>query len=1167
MRRQPISSDPIDAFLSRWDGTEQAERANYVAFLNELCHILDVPLPDPASGGGGNYRYERSVVHHAPEGAATTRRIDLYRRDHFIIEAKQGANADRQTSLFTATAETERRSNVRRSRGWGQAMVAAKGQAEGYVRDLPTNEKSPPFLIVCDVGFCFDLYADFSGTGRHYAQYPDREGFRIYLQDLRDPAKRELLRRIWEEPHSLDPALQRVAVTRDIAALLAKLAVALEGPKDQPRHPPQAVATFLMRCIFCMFSQSVGLLPSKDSFTDLLEVCRDNPPSFVGLVGDLWRQMNAGGFSPALRASVRRFNGGLFAAGPHGPAEPLPVDADMLNLLIQAAHRDWTDVEPAIFGTLLENALDDRQRGELGAHFTPRSFVERLVLPTVMEPLRAEWDGAKAGAYEQEERGDRPAAAAIVRAFHARLCAIRVLDPACGTGNFLYVTMELMKRLEGEVLDLLASLDPGEGDRLDLTGASVDPHQFLGLEKNPRAVPVAELVLWIGWLQWHFRTRGNTPPAEPILRDFRNIREADALLTYAREEPERDRKGDPVSRWGGRTMLHPITGEAVPDPSDQVLVIRPVGAKPTVWPDADFIVGNPPFIAGQDLRDELGSGYAEVLWKTNPDVPKSADLALHFWWRAAQYLKPAKPETGKKSRSKPTARTQRFGFITSNSLRQVFCRRVVAAAMEGPAPLHLVFAIADHPWTDGTGSAAVRIAMTVAASGDGSGKLSTVLQECVAADGVPEVTFATRTGRINADLTIGTNVREATPLQAMERLASMGVKLHGEGFIVSRALARQLGLGVLPGVELVIRPFINGRDVNQRARDVMVIDLFGLNENAVRKRFPNIYQHVLLAVKPKRDQNNRVTYRENWWTFGEPRADFRPALSGLRRYIGTAYTAKHRIFSFHDAAVVPESMVIAIASDEAYVLGVLQSRQHLAFALEAGGTLEDRPRYNKTQCFDPFPFPAATSAQAAAIGAIAEELDAHRKVRMAAHSHLTLTMLYNTLERVRSGTQLTDAERDVHDAGQVSVLRHLHDRLDEAVAAAYGWPADLSDAEMVARVVALNAQRRAEEAEGTVRWLRPEFQAPEEIRRVAVQPALSIDDAAIPDAIRWPQGDPAGQYIVLRSALVRVGTAATPSDLARHVAGAPRGAKIGEMLRVLTALGQARDAGNNRYAA
>jgi hypothetical protein len=247
--------------------------------------------------------------------------------------------------------------------------------------------------------------------------------------------------------------------------------------------------------------------------------------------------------------------------------------------------------------------------------------------------------------------------------------------------------MEMMKRLEGEVLDLLTNLDRGEGDRLELTGASVDPHQFLGLEKNPRAVPVAELVLWIGWLQWHFRTRGNTPPAEPILRDFHNIREADALLQYDREELEREKNGDLVTRWGGRTMPHPITAENVPDPSDRVPVTRPIGAKQAPWPEADFIVGNPPFIAGKDLREELGSGYAEALWTAYPKVPKSAVLALHFWRRAAQCLRPAQPQASNRSRAKPAGGAPRFGLITSNSLRQVFCRRVVAAEMEGKVPL------------------------------------------------------------------------------------------------------------------------------------------------------------------------------------------------------------------------------------------------------------------------------------------------------------------------------------------------------------------------------------------------------------------------------------------------------------------------------------------------
>ena len=506
--------DPIGAFIARWDGTEQAERANYIRFLDELCDLLGLPRPEPATGSGGAYRYERGVTRHEADGTTSHRRLDLYKRGCFVLEAKQGSNP-KQGSLFGLSTENERRAAVRRSPSWAQSMLKAKGQAERYARDLSAEEGWPPFIVVCDVGFCLDVHADFTGTGKHYAQFPDREGFRIYLPDLRRPEIRDRLRLVWTDPHALDPSRRRVQVTREIAELMARLARALEGPKDKPRHAPQTVATFLMRCIFTMFAQSVGLLPARTAFTELLEGCRGNPPAFVGLAGELWRTMNTGGFSAALRADVRRFNGGLFAPGPHGPAEPLPVDAEMLDLLVMASKRDWADVEPAIFGTLLENALDDRQRGQLGAHFTPRAFVERLVLPTVMEPLRAEWDGVKAAAVALAEAGDRAGAAKSVRDFHARLCTLRVLDPACGTGNFLYVTLELMKRLEGEVLDLLADLLPNEAGRLDLAGVTVDPHQFLGLEKNPRAVPVAELVLWIGYLQWHVRTRGGAPPPSP----------------------------------------------------------------------------------------------------------------------------------------------------------------------------------------------------------------------------------------------------------------------------------------------------------------------------------------------------------------------------------------------------------------------------------------------------------------------------------------------------------------------------------------------------------------------------------------------------------------------------------------------------------------------------
>jgi hypothetical protein len=431
---------------------------------------------------------------------------------------------------------------------------------------------------------------------------------------------------------------------------------------------------------------------------------------------------------------------------------------------------------------------------------------------------------------------------------------------------------------------------------------------------------------------------------------------------------------------------------------------------------------------------------------------------------------------------------------------------------------------------------------------------------------VPVVELAEATGRINADLTLGADVKAAKPLRANERLCSPGVKLHGAGFLVTPSKAQQLGLGKVPGLENHIRSYRNGRDLQQRSRGLMVIDLDGLTEDDVRRRFPAVYQHVLLYVKPERDLNNEAYRRENWWLFGRNNIFMRSAIRGLCRYIATVETARHRVFTFLTSEILADNKIVVIGSDDAYVLGVLQGRQHISWMLAQGNWLGagNDPVYAKTQCFDPFPFPTATLAQRAEIGAIAEELDAHRKARMAAHPHLTLTGLYNSLAALRVGTPLTPAEKDVHEAGQVSILRALHDRLDAAVAAAYGWPADLPDAALVARVVALNAERVAEEAAGTIRWLRPDFQAPEEVRRKAVQAEMAVDDTATPGALPWPKDAPT-QYIMLRTALTR--GPASAQDVARRFKGAPRGAKMDEMLKTLAALGQALPVGNGRYVA
>src|SRR4029077_6469600 len=218
-------------------------------------------------------------------------------------------------------------------------------------------------------------------------------------------------------------------------------------------------------------------------------------------------------------------------------ARVLPLGREEIGELYEAARKDWHEVEPAIFGTLLEQALDPAERRRLGAHYTPRAYVERLVIATIVEPLREDWRNVQATAETKRAAGDKKGAADAVKAFHDKLCETRVLDPACGTGNFLYVSMELMKRLEGEVLEALLDLGGQEALR-GLGQHTIDPHQFLGLEINPRAAAIAELVLWIGHLQWHVRTKGGKP-SEPILRAFKNIVVKDAVLAVNGEHSHR----------------------------------------------------------------------------------------------------------------------------------------------------------------------------------------------------------------------------------------------------------------------------------------------------------------------------------------------------------------------------------------------------------------------------------------------------------------------------------------------------------------------------------------------------------------------------------------------------------------------------------------------------
>lgn len=534
------------------------------------------------------------------------------------------------------------------------------------------------------------------------------------------------------------------------------------------------------------------------------------------------------------------------------------------------------------------------------------------------------------------------------------------------------------------------------------------------------------------------------------------------------------RSGALVTRWDGvGTILYPVTGERVPDPQARTQVWDYLKPRPAKWPDATFIVGNPPFIGASRMRDALGDGYTGALWQAYPKMPRSADLVMFWWEKAELAARGYKPGKGKGAR--------RFGLITTNSLRQTFNRAVLDPHLSDPkTPLSPIFAIPDHPSVDAGEGAAVRIAMTVAEAGRREGRLFTVASEGKGDEEAEgrRVEFNMDRGTIFANLRTGADVAGAVALRANEGLSTRGVMLFGSGFIVTREEARGLGLGIDAAVGRVIKSYCNGRDLLAVSRGVMVIDLWGMNEEEVLRSTPKVYQHLRDTVWPERQHNNRESRKKNWWLFGEPLGPFRPVLNGLARFIVTAETTKHRMFQFLDGEVLPDNALIAIALSDSAQLAILSSRFRVVWALAAGGRLGygNDPRYNKSRCFDPFPTP--TEAQTAHLRALGEDLDAHRKARQAEHPSLTLTGMYNVLEKLRAGQRIEGKEREVYGQGLIGILRYLYDQIDAATAEAYGWPATLTDDEILQNLVTLNRARAAEEARGETRWLRPEYQNP-----------------------------------------------------------------------------------------
>ncbi|MDP3909022.1 MAG: hypothetical protein Q8Q14_01400 [Gemmatimonadales bacterium] len=1087
-----MSAEPLRALAERWADARAAERANFQSYLIELCDALDVARPGPAGGG---YQFELAIRVVTKAGDEVPNYIDCYRRDYFAIEAKD-EESGRSSDLL---------------------LRRAFGQVRNYVTYAPGG--MPPFVMVMHVARTLIVWDRWDGN---YGDW--QAGRRIDLTLLHQrPDDAAFLRAIWTDPSSLDPRARAEAVTKDVAGHLANLARTLE---DQG-HEQKRVARFIMRCVFTIFAEDIGLLPDEP-FRQVLERCTDDPTAFPEQAAALWKAMDIG--DKFVFKKLPRFNGHFFR-----DSEALPLTKQAILILRLAGEADWQDVEPAIFGTLLTRALDPEERHRLGAEFTPREFVERVVRPTVEEPVRERWKAEQAAVLQLREAGKKKDAEKRLRAFHHWLKGLRFLDPACGSGNFLYVTLHIVKRVE---LEVLRELEEVTGKH-EILFDEVHPKQFFGIEIKLWAREIAELVLWIGYHQF-WRAHHAHRPQEPILEDTGTIECRDAILVWdeIRHDPSRDRL-DPTPR-----IKHPVTGELVPDPAAIVKYMEYVNPRPATWPTADFIFGNPPYLGSKRMRDALGDGYVDALRATFDHLAERTDYVLYWWDRAADLV--------------ATGSALRAGLITTNSITQVHQRPVVEAAFaKGARPS---WAVPDHPWVDEVDGAAVRVAMTVMALNPPSALLVEVSDS-------GEIVRTAAVKALNPDFSAHANVASTagTPLLANEGISSMGFALYGPGFIVEEQAAQAL-LAEQPRTSWVLRPYRNGKDLAARPRNAYVIDFGYMTEDEARQ-YPVLFDIVRARVKPDRDANRRDTIREFWWRFGWPRKELRTALHGLPRYIATPETAKHRFFVFLDERVAPDNMLIAIASADAWHLGVLSSSIHVSWALAAGGTLEDRPRYNKSVCFDPFPLPDPPSDLREKIGKVAEKLDAHRRAAIERDRAVTMTRMYNVVEKLKSGEPLTPMERKIHEIAACGILKDLHEDLDALVANAYGWTWPIEGEVMLERLVALHDERLKEEQSGRVRWLRPDFQIPLFGKALAVAPpSLGLTEGAPATPKRtkrpvWPT-DVISQIGAIKQLL------SAEALTAEEVASRFSGAKIDIVRRhldILQVMGEAQQNPDGRY--
>ena len=917
-------------FIAKWRDVEFGEKQASQEMFLDICALIGHPTP-VAYGSPDAFTFEKWV----PGGFA-----DAYLEDRFGWEFK----------------------------GSDDQLPGAFNQLLRYQVYL----KTPPLLIVSSFRR-IQIRTNFPGMETVLHEIP--------IVELDQEGQRARLRNCFFAPDEFRPDRSVEDVTRETAELFRDIVADMERHTDDPER----LARYLNRIVLCLYAEDAGLLP-ENVLADILTANRQRPDLSNRAIANLFEQMAGGGlFGPH---EIAHFNGDLFR-----PDEPVELSPNAVQRLGEAVSKNWRNIEPSIFGTLFERALDASQRARLGAHYTSADDIMLVINPVVMDPLEREWDAARqeieellegpgsseAGLsglrnlpdYSPQSRqsenlenpdSDNPTDRALARLlqFQERLAGVTVLDPACGSGNFLYLALRGLLDLEKRVIDFAAAQD-WHG-----LSPTVKPNQMRGLEINPYAAELARTALWIGYIQWH-QANGFPYIQSPILTPLDTIRQTDAILDLS--DPD-----------------NPTEPE---------------------WPAAEFIVGNPPFLGHFPFRESLGDEYVNAVYGLYGNrIPNSSDLCCYWFEKARGQI-----ESGA---------TQRAGLLATQAIRFQSNRRALARIKETG---DIFAAISDKDWVlDGA-----TVHTSIICFDDGS-------ETARSLDGRDVV-------KINADLTAGADVTKAKALPENSGISFMGDIKVGPFEItadVADEVLRQRNPHGKPNSDVVKRWMI-GRDINQRPRDMWIID-FGIDmseSDAALYEAP--FEYVLANVKPLRDKNRDQRFRNYWWLHGRPRIEMRQALTGMEHYIGTSMVSRHRMFAWIDGDVLPDATIIVFARDDDYFFGVLQSRIHTLWASAMGTQLREAEsglRYTPTTCFETFPFPEPTGQQREAIALAAAELN-----RLRENDTRTLTNLYNA---------------------RPTWLDNAHAVLDAAVADAYGWPADLGDEEILERILALNLERAGE---------------------------------------------------------------------------------------------------------